>query len=97
MKRGFNFQTGEIKDVLKALSQNGFAQMDIDSEREVAQIANDLAKLDGKYKNYRQKFVIDGMSQDEQFHSRIVFECGHYIDLFFVDDEPEDYDEIFWG
>lgn len=97
MKRGFRFQTGEIESVLQELLRSGFAQMDIDMEGEVVQITSDLASLDRRYKNYRQKYVIDGMSDDEQFHSRIIFDCGHYIDLYLADETQEDYDEIFWG
>lgn len=97
MKRGFRFQTGELDAAIKEMSEKGFAQVDIDDEGEVALIIQALAEVNAEYKNYQQLFRVDEMAQEPEFHSRLAFCDGKYIDLFHMGETEETYDEIFWG
>lgn len=97
MKRGFRFQTGELDAAIAEMTEKGFTQIDIDDEGEVELIIRALAKAHAEYKNHRQLFRVDEMAQEPEFHSRLAFNDGRYIDLFYMGEKEETYDDIFWG
>ena len=97
MKRGFRFQTGELDAAIKEMSEKGFTQVDIDDDHEIADIMQALVRVNAGYEKYQQLLRVDEMAHEPEFHSRLVFHDGKYIDLFHMGESEETYDEIFWG
>lgn len=102
MERGFRYQTGEIDKVVQALADDSCTEMDIDQVEELDEIFEDLAAYD-IHLNQEVPYdysAVDTVEQPE-FYARITFilPTGRdaYIDFYHVDQEEEDYDEIFWG
>ena len=97
MERGFRYQTGEIDKVIDEITENNFAEMDIDREDELEQVLTELADIERRFADYSVEYTVAGMEDKPEWHSRVVFEDKAYIDFYLVDQPEESYDEIFWG
>ncbi len=97
MKRQFRYQTGEIDKVIEEIKKSKFAQMDIDHEDEIEQVISDLADLNPVFSDYEQNYKVAEMIDEAEYHSRVTFADGTYVDFYLVDKQEETYDEIFWG
>ncbi|OQB16033.1 MAG: hypothetical protein BWY15_00161 [Firmicutes bacterium ADurb.Bin193] len=91
MKRGFRFQTGEIKEIARELKEKGFAEVDIDIESEIQGVFDDL-------KEYGIFFGSDctldydaaNSADEKEFFARASLPDGLYIDFYLVDQPEED-------
>jgi hypothetical protein len=105
--RGFRYQTGEIKEIAKKLKKGEIVQVDIDIEREIDEVINDL-KNQGIYKIKDMPYdykALDGEKEPE-FEMRVGFYRQEiilkqaekdkimYIDFFHINEEEDAYGQI---
>lgn len=110
--RGFKFQNGEreLKEASETVLRDGFTEIELDSEDELAEVFSDLEKY-GVYKVEDAEYDYKAVDTVEHpdFFARITFAKRQAklselkedeilkIDIYIIPEEEEDYDEIGWG
>ena len=97
--RGFRFQTGEQKDILKSLLQKGSAEIDIDREWGLDDLMQDLTEKGLQRTGEMDEKAVD-LVENPEFYGRIpvVYQDREgYLDFYLIEEEEKGYDEIFWG
>ena len=108
--KGIRYQTGEIKKVAEELKKGKIVEMDLDFEEELDEVITDLEE-EGIYKikDYPYDYNAIDLVENPEFMLRAGFytepvnindineEKILFIDFFMIEEQEEDYDEIFWG
>ncbi|NLY43098.1 MAG: hypothetical protein GX066_03820 [Clostridiaceae bacterium] len=108
--RGFRYQTGEVKEIVRELKEKGFAEADADTDEELEELLKDLEK-EGIYRveGLPEDYEARDLAEEPEFYVRMGFYTSPvkaediekdkilYIDFFRIEEPEESYDDIFWG
>jgi hypothetical protein len=102
IKRGFRYQTGEIKDIAEKMKKGNIPEIDIDNDEEYNSVIEDLKKYNiNLMENVEvDEHAVDTVEKPEfQFRTTFYIENDKnktaYADFFMIEPPDETYADVF--
>lgn len=102
IKRGFRYQTGEIKDIVEELKKGNIPEIDVDNEKEYKEVIEDLKEYNIYLMENAEmdEHAVDRVKKPE-FQFRMPFYNENdtskivYADFYTIEPPEETYADVF--